>query len=293
MEIVSLDDFLGDWDMGSREYTAKQGFKAYECVMNGNYSSFTEVAERFGPNRRTISDWVHKLAAPNYVHQVEALQNLDLLPLRTDSRLFPYFKELWLHTLLSGSVYCNIGKNYYDASLSNNRANLIHIKSVLDREFGLACSVRLYKNNKGFTLGIQTDNCKNHLGAALGRLLVKTGIPLGDKIDYTVCIPDFIDANSFIYYACKLKPRKHYDSGTILSGFNLWLTNELTANNNADYVLNFLKKAPFNFNKHFCYDYDNISKLFTGNKSVQIIIDKSQVPFLELFLKAYKSLFSV
>jgi len=278
VDIVSLDDFLDSFEFTGKfkdkSYSPRDMYNAYTDFESGNYISLTSLAKNYGLLKSTCYSWKNEGKIPICVKHIKSLDNIDLLPLTNSSNNFHFFKELFLYTLLSGYIYETSENNYsFELCGSSKGVDLNKVSNKISEIIGLD-----YKLNRKVNFS-SPDN----LTGALSRLLYLTGIPLGDKKDWEVMIPDWVDTNSFIYYACKLKGVYSHNK---ITGFCLWSTDNDNAIKSADNVIKFLSKSSFSLKK-------NINKDYRNNKYIHLTVTSSQQPFLELFLKNYKPILPV
>ncbi|MFA5406303.1 MAG: hypothetical protein WC307_03020 [Candidatus Nanoarchaeia archaeon] len=286
VEIVSLDDFLDSFDFSKKNYTPKYCYDAFNSLHNNTQSFVAKSYPLLSAN--AFSKWSAG-SIPFFIRQVKSLEKDGLLPLSDYAVLFSHFKELFLHTLLSGSICKDKKSDTYTLSLSNTKDNLVITSEVIKDEFGIVANVNENKKPKDSSY-LRISSNSDGLAQGLTRLLMLSGIPLGEKKDFDLCIPDFIDVESFIYYAVNLKSLNSYYKRDVVSGFNLWTSNKVTAQKNLDYVLDFLNKGSIQF-KGYLYEASGNSK--AGSFVPSIIVTKNHLPFFEMLLKVYKPLYGV
>lgn len=276
-----INDLLDFYDYGSRSYTAHDVYRLFQKLEVGNYSSLKELAGAHGIPYRTIRNWASGASKPTCIKHIEALRNLNLLPLDENAKIFPYFEELYLYTLLSGSVHKKKNRrNVYIIQLSNHKDELEKTARVIRDEF--KAEVEVSDDDGRFHLRF------NHPG--LTNLLVAAGQPVGDINKQVVEVPDFIDADSLTYYAFMLRGRHCKTIPKNFDGFYLWTASEWTAEQTLD---NFLQKLG---NSNFFF-HGEIHKNNDPNKihhyTPFIYIKKSQRKPLLSFLKYYKARYTL
>lgn len=288
MEFVSLSDFLNSCNSGLPNRSASDVYDYYNGLINGSYS-VNEVIYDLGYHESTVYAWLSG-AIPEFIKQVKALEQFSLLPFNDNAKLFSYVKELFLYVLFSGSIVKDRKSDFYQLSLSDSFDSLTNISKSLSDVFGVYCDISPL-NEGGFKLRTHSagprSSVNSKVNSALAKLLVLAGIPLGNKRDYDVSIPGFVDRDSFVYYACKLRGRYFYDDGKTISGFYLWPTNELRAKSNMNAVLDFLSDYYLNFKGNVGDIKGSVSK------KPRIVLDRASAYLLDNFLKSYKHVLPV
>jgi hypothetical protein len=174
MEVVSLEDYLNTYENGFKNY------KAYNKAMSlkGTMSQ-SSIGEKVGKSRGTVKDWIHG-CKPHPVKAVKILEKEDLLPLYTNSQNFQAFGELYLTTLLSGSVT----EEGYALEISyKDSEGLVEIGDYFKSKLNLDYRIWERKNQKGHRLQFKN-------GSLIGRMLEVSGLKRGKKeIKNPVIIP--------------------------------------------------------------------------------------------------------
>ena len=242
---LTVDDFLASFDRPD-SYSAISGYHAFDAFSRGDYVSFRELADRFGVSYPTVRQWnqvkplTGKKPVPSYVKNVRSLEDFGLLPLDDSSKFFPFFKELFLYTLFSGSIYQK-NNNTYDVCLSNSPVKLELLGEALSSVFSVDYTIKTCNNSNN----LMYSSDESGVASALNQLLVAVGCPVGAKKGQVVSIPDFVDVDSLVYYGFKL--RGHCNPPPILNTFRLWSSPESVARETLSNFERKLVSLPFNF----------------------------------------------
>lgn len=295
--IVSINDFLDSFEEGKYNSTRStyRLIEAYQELLNRGDKSIHSISRNYPDiGLSSFKRWA-KGTIPRLIQQINALKEYELLPLYDNTKLLPYFKEIYLHTLFSGCLVKSkaLGQDYNDSYTfkfhENSFNKLNDISKIIKNTFDYECAIDTKKNCFELRSGAERNT---YVASGLARLLLCTGLPTTEKKNYNMTIPDWIDVESFLYFACKFKPvysnnKKRFNKKII--GFYLWLTDNVNADTNADTVIKFIKdNSYFKAKKQF----HNFSRDQT-TKTPQIIIEPDQRIDLNNLITNYKSVLGV
>lgn len=261
MEVVSEEGFLSQYGDGVKSRND------YSKVMELEGSdSITGIARQVKRSRLTVSDWINNGAKPRSVMGLETIMKYDLVPLDTESPNFQAFGELYIATVLSGSVFSNdYGHHLYLSPMSD----LINLGDYFKTKLRIDFSVSENATKGSYYLNFDHYNI-------LGKVLVAAGYEKGSRdLSNPIKIPDWFSKinmnNDLLEIIFSLKGYFYYsDKGSIRVGVRTpEFLNDEDTKDFADFLENILKEGTgLKFNRHFS-DSKGYKRQFIGLSNFQ------------------------